>query len=215
MQDSAVQTCPHGLRPGTTVCLHCRQEARVAARQRRNRLIVRAGLVALGAAAVVTLIVGGIMAVAPTGTASAAGDDAPPAAVVVATGTSVPADSTPRPTLRPAIGEGRRELSEGMHAVREGPQVTVYFDTELLRTRFDWKFEGIVRSTLPTIFGEQTRQAMDSIATGSLVRGGALLTELPERGFTLPVDGHTLRIWPVTRPGRDGPLVIAYRVRAE
>ena len=218
MQDSAAQTCPHGLRPGTTVCLHCRQDARNAARQRRYRNLTRAGLVTLGAATVVALIVGGIISLAPDGPASeVAAADSPASTVVVSSGTASRSDSAApaRPTLRPAIGEGRRELSEGMFAVREGPEVTVNFDSELLRTRFDWKFEGIVRTTLPVLFGDVARTALDSIATGALVKGGNLLTDLPVRGFPIALPEHTLRIWPVTRPGRDGPLVIGYRVRAE
>lgn len=218
MQDSAAQTCPHGLRPGTTVCLHCRQDARLAARQRRYRNLTRAGLLTLGGATVVTLIVGGIMSVAPDRRASeTAIADSTGSTIVVSSGTATPDDAgaPARPVLRPAIAEGRRELSEGMFAVREGPEVTVHFDSELLRTRFDWKFEGIVRTTLPVLFGDAVRTALDSIATGALVRGGNLLTDLPVRGFPIALPEHTLRIWPVTRPGRDGPLVIGYRVRAE
>src|SRR5205807_9217462 len=33
--------CPHERRPGMAVCLHCLHEARVAARDRRNRAIMR------------------------------------------------------------------------------------------------------------------------------------------------------------------------------
>lgn len=218
MQDTAPQTCPHGLRPGTTVCLHCRQDARLAARQRRYRTLTRAGLLTLGVATVVTLIVGGLISMAPDGPASeAAAADSSGSTIVVSSGTATPSDSgtAARRTLRPTIAEGRRELSEGMFAVREGPEVTVHFDSELLRTRFDWKFEGIVRTTLPVLFGDAARVALDSIATGALVKGGNLLTDLPVRGFPIALREHTLRIWPVTRPGRDGPLVIGYRVRAE
>lgn len=220
MQDSAAQTCPHGLRPGTTVCLRCRQDERLAARQRRYRILTRAGLLGLAAALVLALVIGGIMAVTPNrSVADTADADGVPATVVEVTPSRVPGDSTrpsrPRTVLRPAIGEGRRELAEGMYAVREGQEVTVFFDAELLRTRFDWKFEGIVRSTLPVVYGDAAKAALDSIATGSLVRGGNLLTELPDRGFVVSVADHAVRIWPVTRPGRDGPLVVAYRAKAE
>src|SRR5690349_24220084 len=36
----------HEHRPGTTVCLHCRHAARGVARERRKRLMLRAGVVA-------------------------------------------------------------------------------------------------------------------------------------------------------------------------
>jgi hypothetical protein len=220
MQDSAAQTCPHGLRPGTTVCLRCRQDERNAARQRRCRVLTRAGLLALAGALVLALVIGGIMAVTPNrSVANTGADDGIPATVVEVSSsrtrgdTSAPAAAAT--TLRPAIAEGRKELAEGMYAVREGPEVTVYFDTELLRTRFDWKFEGIVRSTLPVIYGDAARTALDSITTGSLVRGGTLLEDLPQHGFPISVAEHTVRLWPVVRPGRDGPLIVAYRAKAE
>lgn len=222
MQDPAVQTCPHGLRPGTTVCLHCRHDARVAARQRRYRLLARAGLIMLGGGAVVALVIGGVVAIAP-------GEDAAIAAVgetstVIASAgapdttsstvqrPAVPAPAAvPRPVLRPTIPEGRRELGDSMYAVREGASVSVHFDTETLRTRFDWKFEGVVRATLPLVYGDVTRAALDSIPSGTLVRGGDMLADLPTRGFPIAVGEDQLRVWPITRAGRDGPLVVGYR----
>ena len=241
MQDPAVQTCPHGLRPGTTVCLHCRHDARVAARQRRVRLLARAGLILLGGGAVVALVIGGIVAIAPgedsaiaaigqtdtfvssagspAGTTPAATTAGTPPASAATSGTRPTAPvSTPAPAdraaLRPSIPEGRRELGDSMFAVREGANVSVHFDTETLRTRFDWKFEGVVRATLPLVYGEMTRAALDSIPSGTLVRGGDLLTELPTRGFPNTVGDDQLRVGPITRPGRDGPLVVGYRVSA-
>lgn len=217
MQDLAVQTCPHGLRPGTTVCLHCRHDARVAARQRRYRLLARAGLIMLGGGAVVALVIGGLVAIAPEEDAAIAAigrsDTAVPTPRAGTTPTASPAAVAPseRAALRPAIPEGRRELGDSMFAVREGPNVTVHFDTETLRTRFDWKFEGVVRATLPLVYGEVTRTALDSIPSGTLVRGGDLLTDLPSRGFPIAVGEEQLRVWPITRPGRDGPLVVGYR----
>jgi hypothetical protein len=230
MQDPAVQTCPHGLRPGTTVCLHCRHDARVAARQRRYRLIARAGLLMLGGGAIVALVIGGVVAIAPgedsaiaavgqsvtmvssagapASTTAAASPSARPATPPVA------AAPVERLVLRPSIPEGRRELGDSMFAVREGSNVTVHFDTETLRTRFDWKFEGVVRATLPLVYGEVTRAALDSIPSGTMVRGGDLLTDLPTRGFPIAVGADQLRVWPITRPGRDGPLVVGYRASA-
>ena len=223
MQDPAVQTCPHGLRPGTTVCLHCRHDARVAARQRRYRLLARAGLITLGGGAVVALVIGGVVAIAPgeNGAIAAAGETS---TVIASAGTpsAPPSNTSPaaipaptsaaRPVLRPTIPEGRRELGDSMFAMREGSNVTVHFDTETLRTRFDWKFEGVVRAPRPLVYGEVTRAALDSIPTGTLVRGGDMLTDLPTRGFPITVGEDQLRVWPITRPGRDGPLVVGYRV---
>jgi hypothetical protein len=217
MQDLAVQTCPHGLRPGTTVCLHCRHDARVAARQRRFRLLARAGLIMLGGGAVVALVIGGLVAIGPEEDAAIAAigrsDTAVSTSSASPTPTAKPAAVAPseRAALRPAIPEGRRELGDSMFAVREGPSVSVYFDTETLCTRFDWKFEGVVRATLPLVYGEVTRSALDSIPSGTLVRGGDLLTDLPSRGFPIAVGEERLRVWPITRPGRDGPLVVGYR----
>lgn len=217
MQDPSVQICPHGLRPGTTVCLHCRHDARVAARQRRYRMLARLGLITLGGGAIVALIVGGIMAIAPGGGSAATSGPEGATSSVVSTGAPT-AEAAPAPGpeagLRPVIPQGRRELGDSMYAVRDGGDVTVHFDTELLRTRFDWKFEGVVRATLPLVFGDVTRPALDSIPTGTLVRGGNLLTDLPIRGFQIAVGDDQLRVWPITRPGRDGPLVVGYRVAA-
>ena len=38
---SVIPPCNHERRPGTTVCLHCRQEARLAASDRRKKLLLR------------------------------------------------------------------------------------------------------------------------------------------------------------------------------
>ena len=211
-ENTTSPTCPHGLRPGTTVCLHCRQDARAAARQRRTQLVARFTLITLGVGLVVALIVGGIMAIAPDGTQPTA--DSPRVVATIADSSGAPAAPQPR-GLQPTIDEGRNDLVDSVYAVREGQQVTVYFDTETLRTRFDWKFEGVVRATLPLVFGQPARSALDSIPQGTWVRGGALLTDLPQRGVPLMVGAERLRIWPITRQGRDGPLVVAYRVRAE
>ena len=199
-------TCPHGKRAGTTVCLYCRQEARMASRQRRNRAVGRAMLYALGGAAVVALIVGGIIAVAPRARAVDTVAAAPPPPVVTPAARNEPA-------VRPIIGEGRTELGDSVFAERAGADVTVHFDTELLRTRLDEKFERIVRMTLPKVYGPEVGARLDSVSPGQFVRGGNLLTDLPTKGIALalPARGRTLMLYPMTRPGQDGPLVIAYR----
>jgi hypothetical protein len=54
-----------------------------------------------------------------------------------------------------------------------------------------------------------------AVKPGTLVGGDDLVTELPERGIRLAhPSGAALVLWPETRPGRDGPLVVAYRVTA-
>jgi hypothetical protein len=209
LDQAAPTTCPHGLRPGTTVCLHCRADARAQARHRRVKLFTRVTLLAVAGAVVVSLVVGGIMAVAPTSQTIAADSTS---TVTVAAGEPAAVPPAPQATsLQPMITEGRRDLVDSIYAVREGANVTVYFDTETLRTRFDWKFEGVVRATLPLIYGQDVRVALDSIPSGTFVRGGGLLTDLPERGIPVAVGDQRIRVWPITRQGRDGPIVVAYR----
>jgi hypothetical protein len=167
-------------------------------------------LLTIAGGAVIALAVGGIMAVAPGGSG---GFDSVTTVAVADGEPAAPAPATsPEPKgLQPTITEGRRDLIDSIYAVREGTDVTVHFDTETLRTRFDWKFEGVVRATLPLIYGQDVRVALDSIPTGTFVRGGGLLTDLPERGIPLAVGEHRIRVWPITRPGRDGPIVVGYR----
>jgi hypothetical protein len=154
------------------------------------------------------------MTIAPDGVTITGGEGATSTIVATAGAPAANAPSAPsrRSGLHPVISEGRRELGDSIFAVRDGEAVTVHFDTELLRTRFDWKFEGVVRATLPLVYGDTTRGALDSIPSGSLVRGGDLLTDLPERGIPIVIGDERLRVWPITRPGRDGPLVVGYRV---
>jgi hypothetical protein len=197
------------------VCLRCRQDARSIARQKRVRFAGRAGLVFAGAIVVIALLVGAWNAIA-TGKP----DDAPvatpqsPSPPGAATAPPAGSRTVAAPGIEPSMAEGRRQLGDSVFAVREGAQVTVHFDTDSLRTRLDWKFEGIVRATLPLVFGPEAAAALDSIAPGTLASGGGLLTELPRRGITLKVGDQSLKVWPVTRQGRDGPLVVGYRATA-
>ena len=187
----------------------------------------RVGIAAGGVVLAISVLIGAVMAIAPDASSSATTESSQAGSVVQAAAPrskAAPARVAPKPveaapvaaatvvSLEPRIAEGRRELTDSMFAVREGPAVTVHFDTESLRTRYDWKFERVVRSTLPIVFGSVVRAALDSIPEGQLAAGGDLLTELTTRGIDLPIgEGQTLRVWPVTRPGQDGPLVVAYR----
>ena len=181
----------------------------------------RVGIAASGVVVAISLLIGAVMAIAPDTSARATTENSQSGSVVQASAPATPRPAAervaPKPVaapvkLEPRIAEGRRELADSMFAVREGQQVTVHFDTDELRTRYDWKFEGVVRSTLPIVFGSAVRAALDSIPEGHFALGGDLLNELPTRGIDLQVaEGQTLRVWPVTRPGRDGPIVVAYR----
>lgn len=124
-----------------------------------------------------------------------------------------PVEPAPQQTLTPVVAEGRTDLGDSVFADREGGDVTVRFDNGLLRTRQDQKFERVVRATLPKVFGPAVATALDSIPEGRLFRGRALLTDLPSQGIALalPAIGKTMMVYPVTRPGREGPLVVAYR----
>jgi hypothetical protein len=180
-------------------------------------MVTRASLGVIGAIVLVALAAGAWDAIAaklrsaPEVVQSAAGDAG------VAPRVELAAQARPRatvvPVAEPTIAEGRRELGDSMYAVRKGAEVTVFFDTELMRTRLDWKFEGIVRTTLPMVFGAGVGPALDSIPTGTLARGD-LLNDLPTRGIEIVLSNSKLRVWPVTRPGRDGPIIVAYRALA-
>lgn len=175
----------------------------------------------MAGAALIALIIGGLSAIAPDArslgravTQSVRRSVTPPATPTVQ---GSRASRAPRaPVLEPVIAEGRTALGDSIFADRAGGEVTVTFDTDTLRTRYDWKFEGIVRATLPAVYGPDARVALDAIPSGTFVRGGDMLRELPTRGIpvVLAARGRTIRVWPVTRLGRDGPLVIGYRVTA-
>ena len=117
--------------------------------------------------------------------------------------------------VSPVVPVGRTALRDTMVAVRAGDTVRVSFDLELSRTRRPEKFEAIVRSTLPQVYGTAVDSALRALPVGAMAHAGDLVTMLPEQGFHIPLaGGQTLGVWPETRPGRDGPLVIAYRAVA-
>ena len=115
-------------------------------------------------------------------------------------------------TLIPMVPEGTSQLADSMMVVRQGDTMLVHFDTELARTRRPEKFDAVVRATLVQLYGPAAETLLASVPAGTIGRGGDLLAELPTRGIRLrSSDGSTLALWPVTRPGRDGPLVVSYR----
>ena len=83
-------------------------------------------------------------------------------------------------------------------------------DAELDLCRRIYQF---LRETLPLVYGALVDSAIVAIPVGSLVPAQGLTSELPTQGLYVPVaGGRTLRVWPETRPGEDGPLVVRYRV---
>src|SRR5688500_12214123 len=134
---------------------------------------------------------------------------------------SVPAAMVTQPAATRArevallVPPGRTTLRDTMVAERAGDTVRVSFDLLLSRTRRPEKFEAIVRSTLPQVYGAAADSALRALPAGAFARAGDLITALPERGFHIPLaGGRTIGVWPVTRVGRDGPLVVAYRAVA-
>jgi hypothetical protein len=168
----------------------------------------------MGGGVAMALVIGGLNAIAPE--ARSLGRSMSQAVQKAVPQGKVALSRSEPPGIEPVIAEGRVELGDSVFAERAGNDVTVHFDTDMLRTRYDWKFEGVVRATLPVVFGRDARTALDSIPSGSFVRGGDLMRDLPQRGIPLTLTGkdRALRVWPITRMGRDGPLVVAYRVAA-
>jgi len=226
-------TCPHGKRAGISVCLYCRQEARQAARRRRNQMLVRVGGLLLAGGVIVAVIASALIAVAPWSRTSvpqaaeiaqtktpasgkqaskvALAKPAPPATAAPVAAVARGAVVTAPGSVNPVVAEGRTDLGDSVYVERAGGEVTVHFDNAMLRTRFEEKFERTVRSTLPRVYGSEAQLALDSVGEGRLVRGD-LLNELPSKGIELSLgSGRALLLFPVTRPGLDGPLVVAYR----
>jgi hypothetical protein len=114
--------------------------------------------------------------------------------------------------IAPTVAEGRTELRDGLVAVRTGDTVVVHFDTPGARTRQPQKFEQLVRATLPAIYGAAADSLLASVAVGELIRGVDPTATNATHGVYLPLSsGWSLALWPETRPGRDGPLIVRYR----
>lgn len=123
--------------------------------------------------------------------------------------------SRPGIAIIPVVPIGRTALRDTMTAEREGDTVRVTFDLVFTRTRRPEKFEAIVRSTLPQVFGAAADSALQALPVGALAQAGDLTTTLRDQGYRIPLaGGRTIAVWPETRAGRDGPLVVAYRAVA-
>jgi len=222
--------CTHERGHGTTVCVHCRHAARATARERRHRLALRAGALAIIAT---TLGAAGVVgATAIRARSSTRKDDRSAAAtarrspeVVVADAPALQAPTSPVSTPRadtiargkapfaPVLPQGQSSLPQGPTAVRTDSLVTVSFDTPMIRTRIPAKFERLVRSTLPAVYGRSIDSVLSKIPEGGIARQGDLVSELPTRGVRIPVNSDwAIAVYPETRPGQDGPLVVRYRV---
>jgi hypothetical protein len=224
MTEATPARCPHELRPGTTVCLRCRNEARLAARTRLRRNILVVGLPAFGLVVIAIFAALRLPAFLRSRASAPNESPSPPPVTVAApplatTPTVAPVAPTPAPPvavgppLTPKIAQGRTALADGMYAERSDSVVIVHFDAPATRTRRPEKFERIVRTTLPVIYGPVADSILAHIPQGSLIGSADLVTALPTNGLQLPLaDGWTLGVWPETRPGRDGPLVVLYRI---
>jgi hypothetical protein len=135
--------------------------------------------------------------------------------VVVSSLAPAPAPAKPNSAaspLIPMVPEGTSPLADSMTVVRQSDTMLVHFDTELGRTRRPEKFDAVVRATLVQIYGSAAEDLLSGVGVGTIGRDGDLLADLPTRGIRLRAgDGSTLSLWPITRPGRDGPLVVSYR----
>lgn len=215
----AIPVCNHERRPGTTVCLHCRHAERLAAAQRRKKLLLRGAALAIVVAVVSTtgLLSANVLRdrLSSRGAASRA-----PARVVATAETSPPAPIVQQgdvgpiaPPLTPVISPGESILDEGIAAMRVDSSVTLSFDTPMLRTRIPDKFERFLRTTLREVYGPAIDSTLARLPDGTIASQGDLLRDLPVRGIHIPVSsGWSIAVFPETRPGQDGPLVVRYRV---
>jgi hypothetical protein len=114
------------------------------------------------------------------------------------------------------LGQGRTTLTDSIYAVRTGDSVVVNFDTHGNRTRRADKFEQMLRTTLPLVYGRRIASSLDSVPTGALLPSRDVVGELTSQGMRLTLDnGLRISLWPQTRPSADGLLVVAYRVVVE
>jgi hypothetical protein len=228
--------CPHDIRPGTTVCLHCRREAQLEASAKFRQLLMRGGI------AVVVVCVVAAAGVASAGalrssraatlpvntlqTASMTGRDERPApapdSLLAAAGVRTdsglkavePGTPPERPmaepgVLAPTVPEGRTDLGGGVFAERFGDTVVVHCDTPESRTRRADKFASVVRSTLPRVYGGAARSLLAAAPSDTFGRPVAELTDAAH-----PLHVGAMTIWGETRAGQDGPLVVSYRAVA-
>jgi hypothetical protein len=116
------------------------------------------------------------------------------------------------PPLAPILPAGESSLADGVTASRANAIVTVSFDKPMIRTRIPEKFEQFVRSTLPRIYGAAIDSSLTRLPIGAIARQGNLVDDLPSSGVRIPIGAAwEVRVFPETRPGVEGPLVVRYR----
>jgi hypothetical protein len=151
---------------------------------------------------------------APDSTTLAPSESPSTSVAIVSVAAAKPAPAKGSPPA-PVIQMGTSSLDGGINAERTDAAVTLSFDLPLVRTRRPEKFEQFVRATLPSIYGKKIDSALTALPAGALAKQGDLITELPSRGMRIPVDSAwEIRVFPETRPGVEGPLVIRYRASA-
>lgn len=120
--------------------------------------------------------------------------------------------TAPAATAGLIVPEGRTPLTDSIYALRTGESVIVNFDYQGNRTGRADKFERTLRATLPLVYGKAATAALDSIADGALIPSRDLLGDARQYGIRLQLDkGLIIRIWPIAREFRDGPLIASYR----
>lgn len=125
------------------------------------------------------------------------------------------AGATPSHGMTLKVPAGRSGLSDSMYVERDADSAVVHFDTEMGRTRRRDKFETTIRLTLPILYGAAADSMLAALPEGAITGNRDLVNEVAVRGVQLSAPGGgVLELWPVIRPGRDGPLVVGYRVRA-
>ncbi|MEP6494346.1 MAG: hypothetical protein ABJF01_16805 [bacterium] len=123
-----------------------------------------------------------------------------------------PAAALAHAPISPLVPIGQSSLRDGVTANRGDSIVVVLFDTPNSRTRIPEKFERVLRTTLPAIYGPAADSALARIPSGGIARQGDLLSVLTARGVRIPlVAPWEIRVYPETRSGQGGPLVIRYR----
>lgn len=219
-------TCQHERRPGTTVCLRCRHEALEAARLKQRAMFTRVGTIGAATVLIVALTAIGLSVTrgrdqgiarprtVATKSAAAVRDSVTQSGEPVANGAIPPArNRAAAAALEPVLPVGRTVLKDSAIVTVSDSGVAVDFDQMMLRTRRPAKFEDFVRRMLPTIYGQRAQRALAAIPEGAIASQGDLLTQLPRTGVRIPLDGgHVMTVWPETRPGEDGPLVIRFRI---
>ena len=234
-------TCTHDRGRGTTVCLRCRHDEWQASQRRRQQMLMRVlglgsvvaiiGVAGVGAAstlrdrsgAPVTETSSGNVMLKQEGRGTAPrrppatvpqGIPTPPSTAGAATATParvVAPTSTPAPRGGFVLIEGRTKLTDSIYALRTGDSVIVNFDTQGNRTRRADRFERLVRSTLPLVYGKLATSRIDSIPAGTLLPSRDIIGALQSKGMRLTLEnGATITVRPLTRVGRDGVLAVAY-----